>query len=289
MTPRRVAIIGYGMAGARLADQIRRHDPTGRQVSVTMVGAEPHPGYNRILLSNVVAGSMGIEDVLLHQRDWAERNAVDLRLGVSAIGLDTGSRQVRLTGGSTVDYDDLVLATGSTPWIPPVQGLLDDRGSLAEGVVAFRDLNDCRQILDSAPVGTPVAVIGGGLLGLEAARGLTGRGNPVTVVHQVGHLMERQLDPQAGAVLARVLRDTGIEFRLGRTAAKYSVGKGLELDDGSTVEAGLVVVSAGTRPASELASAAGLDVERGVLIDDELRTSDPHVRAIGDCAATPAP
>jgi assimilatory nitrate reductase electron transfer subunit len=275
----RTAIVGYGMAGARLADQLRESD-----LSITVIGAERHPAYNRILLSNVVAGAMDADTVLLHSPGWAEDNGIDLRLGVAAAKIHPSDHRITLTDGSTVDYDALVLATGSTPWIPPTDGLLAADGSLAPGVIAFRDLDDCRQIVERASSGTPVAVIGGGLLGLEAARGLAGRGCPVTVVHPLGHLMNRQLDPAAGHVLARVLGPMGIEFRLGQLATKYLPGKGLQLDDGSLVAAELVVVSAGARPETALAEAAGLAVDQGILIDDSLQASAPDVYAIGDCA-----
>jgi assimilatory nitrate reductase electron transfer subunit len=277
----RITIIGYGMAGARLADNLR-----GSGASITVIGAEKHPAYNRILLSNVVAGSMTPDDVLLHSPDWARDNGIDLRLGVAAAEILVAEHRVSLTDGSTVDYDALVLATGSAPWIPPTDGLLED-GALAPGVVAFRDLEDCRQIVNQAKDFRPVAVLGGGLLGLEAARGLAGRGCPVTVVHPVGHLMERQLDPAGGQVLARVLGAKGIEFRLGQLATKYLPGKGLLLDDESMVAAGLVVVSAGARPSTTLAEAAGIAVDRGVVVDDYLSTSAPDVYAIGDCATHP--
>ncbi|HTI22587.1 MAG TPA: FAD-dependent oxidoreductase [Kutzneria sp.] len=277
----RITIIGYGMAGARLADDLR-----GSGASITVIGAEKHPAYNRILLSNVVAGSMSPDTVLLHSPDWARDNGIDLRLGVAAAEIRPCQHRVVLTDGSTVDYDALVLATGSTPWIPPTDGLLAG-DVLAPGVVAFRDLDDCQQIVNQAKDFGPVAVLGGGLLGLEAARGLAGRGCAVTVVHPVGHLMERQLDPAGGRVLARVLATKGIEFRLGQLATKYLPGKGLLLDDDSVVAAGLVVVAAGARPSTALAEAAGLAVDRGVIVDDCLLTSAPDVYAIGDCATHP--
>ncbi|GAA3438444.1 FAD-dependent oxidoreductase [Kutzneria kofuensis] len=278
----RITIIGYGMAGARLADNLR-----GSGASITVIGAEKHPAYNRILLSNVVAGSMTPDDVLLHSPEWARDNGIALRLGVAATSIHPADHSVVLSDGSTVDYDALVLATGSNPWIPPTDGLLEPDGRPAQGVVAFRNLEDCHQIVGMAKDFAPVAVLGGGLLGLEAARGLAGRGCPVTVVHPVGHLMERQLDPAGGHVLARVLRPKGIEFRLGQLATKYLPGKGLLLDDGSMVAADLVVVSAGARPETALAEAAGLAVDRGVVVDDRLRASAPDVYAIGDCATHP--
>ena len=284
---RRVVVLGYGMAGARLADEIRSREPGGERVALTVIGEEPHAAYNRILLSAVIAGTMRPELVRLHDADWAAARGVDLRTGNTAVRIDRPARRVMLADGSTVDYDALVLATGSKPWLPPVEGVVLDDGGPAPGVVAFRTLDDCTRILAAAKVGAPVAVLGGGLLGLEAARGLAGRGHLVTVVHPAGHLMERQLDPGAGHVLARALGELGIDFRLGTSAARYVPGDGLKLDDGSTVHADLVVVSAGVRAQTTLAGDAGLAVDRGVIIDDALRTSDGRIHAIGDCAQHP--
>jgi assimilatory nitrate reductase electron transfer subunit len=268
----RVVIAGYGMAGARLAEEIRALDT---EIAVTVVGAERHPAYNRVLLSSVVAGNLPIRSVLLHDEDWAGRDGVDLRTGVSATAIGDG---LELSDGSTVDFDTLVLATGSSPVLPPVPGLAG-----AADVVAFRGLDDCERIMAAERV----VVLGGGLLGLEAARGLAGRGVPVTVVHAAGHLMERQLDAAAGAALAGALGKHGIDFRIGRSAIQHRPGRGLVLDDGTLVPADLVVVSAGTRAETGLAEAAGITVAGGVVIDDSLRTSDPRVYAIGDCAAHP--
>ncbi|MEU4765413.1 FAD-dependent oxidoreductase [Actinosynnema sp. NPDC023794] len=280
---RNVVIVGYGMAGARLADEIRRRDPKAERVSVTVLGDESHHAYNRVLLSSVVAGSLTPDAVRLHDPDWAAKHHVDLRLG-SAVGKIDRTRRVVHVDDTEVPYDALVLATGSRSWVPPTPGLLDGNGDLASGVVAFRSLDDCAEIVAKASPGTPVAVLGGGLLGLEAARGLAGRGCLVTVVHPVKHLMERQLDAGAGRVLATTLKGLGIEFRLGVLAAKYVPGDGLELDDGTHVPADLVVVSAGVRAETSLAEQAGIEVDRGILVDDALRTSDPRVHAIGDCA-----
>jgi assimilatory nitrate reductase electron transfer subunit len=287
MSPRQVVVIGYGMAGARLAEEIRHRDPNGERVTLTVVGAEQQHAYNRVLLSSVLAGSMSTDSVRLHDAGWAERYGIDLRLGVSAVGIDRAARRVVLSDGSTVVYDALVLATGSRSWVPPTEGLVTEDGSLAPGVVTFRTLEDCERIVSAARAGAPVAVLGGGLLGLEAARGLAGRGNLVTVVHPVGHVMERQLDPSAGRVLLRTLGELGIEFRLGVLAERYVPGDGLKLADGSHVPADLVVVSAGVRAEVSLAEEAGLAVDRGVLVDDVLRTDDPRVHAIGDCAQHP--
>ena len=282
MSARRVVIVGYGMAGARLAERLRAHDPDGNRVAITLLGNENRPAYNRVLLSAVLAGSMPTDAVALHDEDWPQRTGVELRPAATTI--DRTARTVSLADGSTVDYDVLVLATGATPWLPPTDGLTDDDGSLAPGVATFRTLADCERILAAATPGAPVAVLGGGLLGLEAARGLAGRGCLVTVVHPATHLMERQLDAGAGRVLASTLGALGVEFRFGVTAARHLPGDGLKLDDGTHVPADLVVVSAGVRADTAVARAAGLAVDRGVVVDDALRTSDPRVHAIGDCA-----
>ncbi|MFI5561686.1 FAD-dependent oxidoreductase [Amycolatopsis japonica] len=282
MSPRSVVIAGYGMAGARLADEIQRRDPEGERVRLTVVGAEEHTAYNRVLLSSVVAGTMRPEAVRLHDDEWPSRTRADLRRGVSATSIDRDTRRVHLDDGSTVDYDALVLATGANPWMPPVEGL-----EPGPDVVAFRTLDDCARILDAAKLGAPVAVLGGGLLGLEAARGLAGRGNLVTVVHPMPHIMERQLDAESARVLTRKLEELGVAFRLGVGAARYVSGDGLKLDDGTHVPADLIVVSTGVRPETKLAVDAGLTVEGGIVVDDLLRTSDGRIHAIGDCAQHP--
>lgn len=266
------------MAGARLAEEILRRDPDGERVQLTILGEEPHLAYNRVLLSGVVAGSMKPEHVTLHGPEWESR----VRLGVSVESIDREARKVSLSDGTAIAYDALVLATGSRAWIPPVEGLTQD----VYGVHTFRTLSDTERILAEAQPGAPVAVLGGGLLGIEAARGLAGRGCQVTVVHPVGHLMERQLDPGAGAVLARRLSGLGIEFRLNAKVNGYVPGDGLKLDDG-LVPADMVVVSAGVKAETSLATAAGIEVDRGIVIDDCLRTNDPRVYAIGDCAQHP--
>jgi assimilatory nitrate reductase electron transfer subunit len=275
MSPRSVVIAGYGMAGARLAEEILRRDPDGEHVTLTILGEENHLAYNRVLLSGVVGGSMKAEHVTLHGQEWHSR----VRLGVSVASIDRATRKVILSDGEAISYDALVLATGSRAWLPPVEGLSQD----APGVYTFRTLDDCAEILAAARPGAPVAVLGGGLLGIEAARGLVGRGCQVTVVHPVGHLMERQLDSGAGAVLAKSLSTLGVEFRLNARVNGYVPGDGLKLDDG-LVPADMVVVTAGVKPEISVAKAAGIEVDRGVRIDDCLRTNDPRVYAIGDCA-----
>jgi assimilatory nitrate reductase electron transfer subunit len=280
---RRVVVVGHGMAGTRLATELRRHDPSAERVAISVVGDEPHAAYNRVLLSTVLAGSLELDAVRLHDAGWPAAQRVDLRLGVAATAVHRTDRRVTLSDGSALPYDALVLATGARPRLPEIDGLLTDDGP-APGSTTFRTRDDCRRIVAGARPGVPVAVLGGGLLGLETARGLAGRGCLVTVVHPTEHLLDRQLDAPAGRILRRALERLGIEFRLGTAAVRYLPGDGLKLADGTHVPGELVIVSAGVLPATGLARAAGLAVDRGVLVDDALRTSDPRVHAIGDCA-----
>ncbi|GAA3132702.1 FAD/NAD(P)-binding oxidoreductase [Streptosporangium carneum] len=279
-----MVIVGYGMAGARLAEQVRARDPEGGRVALTVVGAEPWPAYNRVLLSGVLAGTMTAADIALHDPAWARGNRVRLRLGARAVRLDRAARTVRLADGASIGYDALVLATGSRPWLPPVEGLADDRGEPAEGVATLRDLDDCLRIVDQARPGVPVAVLGGGVLGVETALGLARRGAGVTLIHPADHLMERHLDRTAGMILAALCRAAGVRAVTGRAAVRYYPGEGVKLEDGAFVPAAVTVVTAGVRPETGLAADAGLAVDAGIVVDDRLRTADPLIHAIGDCA-----
>jgi assimilatory nitrate reductase electron transfer subunit len=278
-----VVVAGYGMAGSRLVEELRRRDPDASRLTITMIGAEPVPAYNRVLLSSVLAGSLGTDAISLHDDGWAARHGIDHRLGVSVSGIDRATRRVRLSTGESVSYDALVLATGSRPWIPPAAGLTSG-GELAPSVLAFQSLADCELIIKSVSAGAPVAVLGGGVLGIEAAHALSTRTTSVTVVHPMDWVMERQLDRDGGKVLNRLLESHGIRIRLGRFATRIVPGEGLNLDDGSHVPAAQVILAAGVRPETSLAVRAGLTVDRGVGVDDTLRTSDGAIFAIGDCA-----
>jgi assimilatory nitrate reductase electron transfer subunit len=274
------------MVGARFVEEVRRRDPKGVRIRLTVLGAEPRPAYNRVLLSTVLAGGLSAPAVELHPAGWAVRSRVDLRTGVTATAIDRERRIVHTdedgrSGGEP--YDELVLATGSRAWLPPIDGIADP------SVVTFRDLGDCERIIALARPGARFAVLGGGLLGCEAARGLAGRGVDVTLVHPKPHLMERQLDAGAGEVLAATLRRLGVDVRLGRTAVAWETGAGLRCTgsagpDGEIVAADALVVAAGVRAETGLAADAGIAVDRGVLVDDRLGTSDARVHAIGDCA-----
>jgi assimilatory nitrate reductase electron transfer subunit len=262
----RVAVVGYGMAGARLVSELRARCA---DVKVTGFGAEPHRAYNRILLSNLLAGKAREEDLML-----AEPAAgVDVRVGVPVTAVDAARRVVR-TADDEQEYDAIVLATGSRAIVPPL-GEPD--------VLVFRTLDDCRRIAAAARGARTAIVLGGGLLGIEAARGLAGRGLDVTVVHAAGHLMERQLNPDAGGVLAGTLGALGVGVRVDAQATGWRDGA-LHLADGSRLAADLIVVACGVRPETGLAERAGLRVNRGIVVDDAMRTSAEGVYAIGDCA-----
>ncbi|MCW2614689.1 MAG: NAD(P)/FAD-dependent oxidoreductase [Frankiales bacterium] len=277
---RRVVVVGNGMAGARAVEELCLRDP---DVLVTVFGAEDRPAYNRVLLSDVLAGKRRHDEIAL----TAAPGRVVQRLGVAVVSVDRRTRTVTSSDGATTPYDALVLATGSTALVPPVQGIAGPDGRLLEGVHVFRTLDDCSAITAAAGSAKRAVVVGGGLLGLEAARGLLRHGLSVEVVHGAGHLMETQLDPTGGAVLRRAVEALGVGVHLGSFAAGVTGGRrvtGVRLADGRQVEADLVVLACGIRPQVHLARAAGLAVERAVLVDDLLRTDDPHVYAIGECA-----
>lgn len=275
-------VVGNGMAGARFAAELRARDPHRELV---VLGAEQGEPYNRILLSELLAGKVGPDDITLAEPS----GPIDRRDGVTVTAVDPDARVVETSAGSRIRYETLVLATGSRPFVPPIAGLTRPGGTLVDGAVLFRNLEDCREILRLAEAGTRAVVLGGGLLGLEAARGLATRGLQVDVLHARRHLMERQLDPDAGRVLERTLRGLGVHVRVNAVTDEVRVDadgrlREVVLDDGSVLPADLLVVSCGTRPDTGLAEQAGLDIGHGVVVDDRMRTSDPSIYAIGDCA-----
>lgn len=293
---RHVLIVGNGMAGARLAEEIRHRDPDASRFAVTIVGEEPHAAYNRVLLSTVVSGAITPRDTRLKPDGWWAARHVEVVTGVRVTAVDTATRTATLGADGearVVAWDELVLATGSTSFVPPSEGLYagtpGPQTELADGVVAFRTVDDCDRIVAAARSASTAVVLGGGLLGLEAARGLLARGVDVTVVHPQDFPMDRQLDSDGGAVLSRVVRGIGARLVLGRfVAARHAATVDepahVVLDDGTALPADLVVVAAGVRSRTDLAVAMGLDVERAVVVDDRLATSVPHVHAIGECA-----
>jgi len=277
-TRRRLVVIGNGMAGMQTVEELLQLAPDA--YDITVLGAEPHVNYNRILLSPLLAGDKAVEDIILHPAEWYSGHGVTLRCGDPVVHIDRRRRIVRARSGAEVPYDRLLLATGSKPVILPVPG------TELPGVVTFRDLADVDAMLEAARTYRKAVVIGGGLLGLEAAHALVRRGMEVTVVHLLATLMERQLDEAAGALLRSSLEARGLKFHMpAKTRAIVGSGRvrGVQFEAGAQLEADLVVMAAGIRPNIELASQAGLRCERGVLVDDTLQTYDPSIYAVGEC------
>jgi assimilatory nitrate reductase electron transfer subunit len=275
-----VVVVGNGMAGSRFVEELL--DRTGQQI--TVIGDEPDGAYNRVLLSNVLAGHARAEDIQMAGQSWYEQRGVTLHSGVSVTAIDPSVGRIRLSDGNSLDYDTLVLATGSEAVLPPVFS-----GRLPAGVVAFRTLADCAAIDRYLQSSKSAVVVGAGILGLEAARGLAGRGLAVTLVQRGSRLLERQLDAPAGQLLATKVTSLGIDVLAGASVARVLTERGrvsaVVLDNGVVLPSGLLVLCCGVRPRVELARAAGLSVNTGILVDDQLRcVDDPKIFAIGDCS-----
>jgi NAD(P)H-dependent nitrite reductase large subunit/NAD(P)H-dependent nitrite reductase small subunit len=275
---RRLVVVGNGMAGMRMVEELLKQAPDAYEIVV--FGAEPHGNYNRILLSPVLSGEKKAEDIMIHSPEWYAEHGVTLHAGDPVVSIDRRKRIVKSERGVEVTYDRLLLATGSQPIVLPIPG------ANLPGVITFRDLADVDAMVKAAGNGRRAVVIGGGLLGLEAANGLRVRGMAVTVVHLLDTLMERQLDSAAAALLRASLVSRGISFKMPAQTAEL-VGeehvRAVRFKDGSEIEADLVVMAVGVRPNIELARAAGIQCERGVLVDDTLQTFDPSIYAVGEC------
>ncbi|MGW0712923.1 NAD(P)/FAD-dependent oxidoreductase [Streptomyces sp. NPDC002643] len=278
----RVVVIGSGLAGVRLA---RRLGELG--MSATLIGEEAHTPYNRVLLAEVLAGRYAPEVIALP----APAELTEVTRG-QVVEIDREMRAVHLADGAVIAYDRLVLATGSNPVLPPLRGLVDpmhpERHEFPEGVHAFRTMDDCLGLSRAVRAGSRAVVIGGGLLGVSAARALALRGAQVVLAQQGERLMERQLDPSASKLVRRHLTDLGVEVHTEtRVRAVNSIDgtvRSVSMADGYALDVDLVVLACGVRPRAGLAVQAGLAVHKGVLVDEELRTSDPYIHAIGDCA-----
>lgn len=282
MAKLKLVMIGNGMAGVRTLEELLklRED----MYDITVFGAEPHPNYNRILLSPVLAGEQSFDDIVLNDLAWYERHGIELLLNRKVVKIDRIRRLVIAEDGSQARYDRLLIATGSSPFILPIAG------NTLEGVIGYRDIAHTRQMIDTARTHSRAVVIGGGLLGLEAANGLTMRGMQVTVLHNGRTLLERQLDPTGGSMLQVALEERGLAFRLGaQTQALLGDDRGrvkaVQLSSGEAIPADLVVMAAGIRPNIELAEQAGLPCNRGILVNDTLQTFDPRIYAIGECVS----
>jgi nitrite reductase (NADH) large subunit len=274
-----LVVIGNGMAAARLVDELTTQ-ALGRY-AIAVVGEEPRLAYNRVLLSSVLAQEVTRSEIELKPQRWWTDRGVTLIYGNAAAAVDPDIRRVRLASGATLPYGKLVLATGSRPIRLPVPGME------LPGVLTFRDLGDVAAIQKAATKSTRAVVIGGGLLGLEAAYGLARAGAQVSVVHLMDRLMERQLDARAAALLKRAVETRGIAVHLNAETARIRGGTrvdGLELKDGRVLEADLVVMAVGIRAHVDLARTADLDIGRGVIVDDGLQTNRADIFAIGECA-----
>jgi nitrite reductase (NADH) large subunit len=274
---KRLVVVGNGMAGMACVEQILKH---GRRFEVIVFGDETHVNYNRVMLSSVLAGEKAADEITINTREWYARNQIDLRAGVRIIDVNPDAKTVTGNDGSVTSYDNLLIATGSTAWMPPIDGLDKD------GVFVFRTLDDTRELIRRSGPGRKAVVIGGGLLGLEAARGLQVQGCDVTVVHLMSTLMERQLDPDGGHYLVGKMEELGITVLLQRTTTAILGNghvEGVALSDDSCIEADIVVVAAGIRPNVELGYRAGLHVNRGIVVNDFMETSDPDIFAVGEC------
>jgi nitrite reductase (NADH) large subunit len=289
--PRKLVVVGNGMAGVRAIEEILARGG-GELFDITVFGDEPYGNYNRILLSNVLAGSQPVDDedgIYLNALNWYRDNNIDLRAGVRVVRVDRYARLVQANDGTVTRYDNLILATGSRPFFPPMAGLWADDKTLADGVFGFRSLDDCLGMVSQAEHRTKAVVIGGGLLGLEAARGLQNRGLAVDVVHAGSTLMNAQLDDSAGAILRRSVEDLGITVHTDKrtTEVKTDNGKltGIVFSDGSFIDCDMLVIAAGIRPNVGLAQRSGLTVERAIVVDDHMRSvDDDAVYVVGECA-----
>ncbi|MVT73839.1 NAD(P)/FAD-dependent oxidoreductase [Bradyrhizobium cajani] len=274
-----LVIVGNGMAAARLVDELAK-TALGRY-AVAVIGDEPRLAYNRVLLSSVLAGETGSHEIELRPADWWRHRGVTVRYGYRVAEIDTGRRELKIAGEESMEYSKLVLATGSTPL------RLNVPGADLAGVHTFRDTRDVDLLLTLAAAKKRVVVVGGGLLGLEAAYGLAKAGAPVTLLHLMDRLMERQLDAPAADLLKTLVERKGIRILLNASTARiHGAGhvEAVELADGSRIEADAVIFAAGIKPSAALAKEAGIAVNRGIVVNDVMQTSSPDIYALGECA-----
>lgn len=272
-------MIGNGMAGVRAIEEILKLNK--EEFEMTIFGKEPYPNYNRIQLSHVLQGDTTVEEIIMNDWDWYKENHIQLFTNESIVKINPENKTVESSNGRITAYDKLIIATGSSPFILPV------KGAEKQGVTGFRDIHDCEIMIKTAESYKKAVVIGGGLLGLEAARGLIDLGMTVDVVHLMPHLMERQLDPTASQMLQRELESQGMNFLMEKQTEEI-LGEdrvtGIRFTDGSETAADLVVMAVGIKPNIEVAAACGLEVNRGIVVNDYIETSIPDIYAVGECA-----
>ena len=283
MKKSKLVMIGNGMAGVRTIEELLKVAPD--LYDITVFGAEPHPNYNRILLSPVLAGEQTLDEIVLNSFEWYAENHITLHAGKKVVEVDRVKRIVRAADGTEAEYDRLLLCTGSNPFILPIPG------KDLQGVIAYRDIADTNAMIEAATKYKHAVVIGGGLLGLEAANGLMLRGMSVSVVHVQPTLMERQLDTVAGGLLQKSLEERGLNFLMGAQTQELVGGedgrvKAIKFKDGTEVPADLVVMAVGIRPNTELAQSMRLHVDRGIVVTDTMQTvTDARIYSVGECAA----
>ena len=274
----KLVLIGNGMAGMRTVDELLKLAPD--KYDITVFGAEPHGNYNRIMLSPVLAGDKTMDEIIIQSVQWYQDNDITLHIGKSVIKIDRFKREVIAEDGITAHYDRLILATGSVPV------MLSIPGNELEGVISFRDINDVNVMIETAKNHKNAIVIGGGLLGLEAANGLMVQGMEVSVVHRGSTLMNQQLDQTASDLMLAELEAKGMRFLLNHDTAEF-IGKErverVRFKDGSEVNADLVVMAIGVRPNIKLAQDSGIQCERGIIVDNTLQTFSPNIYAVGEC------
>jgi len=278
----KLVVVGNGMAGMRTLEELLKAAPG--LYDVTVFGDEPHPNYNRIMLSPVLAGEQTVEQIVLNSRDWYARNGIALHTGKKVVKIDRQARCVEAGDGTRAPYDRLLLATGSKPFILPVPG------ASLPGVIGFRDIADVDAMIRASSQYKHAVVVGGGLLGLEAANGLKLRGMDVSVVHIGSWLLDRQLDEPAARLLQQSLEEKGLKFLLQKHTAELVRGESgrvcaVKFKDGETLPADLVVMAVGIRPNTELAESAGLHCNRGLVVNDTMQTFDPRIYAVGECVS----
>ncbi len=287
MEKQKLVVIGNGMAGARTVEEILARGGA-EQFDITMLGDEPYGNYNRILLSNILNGTQDHTEIFLNPLTWYEENDITLHAPVRATQIERYAKRVHADNGETYPYDKLIIATGSRAFMPPMEGLRTPTGELKHGVFGFRTIDDCNKIAGHTAGIRKAAVIGGGLLGLEAAKGLLNYGLEVHVVHISGWLMNNQIDETAGKMLRSAMEKLGVHVHLNKATTRVSgdgTVTGLEFKDGTSLECDMLVVSAGITPNAEIGRDAGLTVERAIVTDNQMRSvDDPNIYVVGECA-----
>jgi len=287
MAKTKLVVIGNGMAGARAVEEVLARGGA-EQFEITMFGDEPYGNYNRILLSNILSGVQDADEIYINPLEWYAQNAITLHAGARVEEIDRAAKAVRAADGTIAHYDKLLISTGSRSFIPPIKGSADEGGKLRPGIFGFRTIDDCTAIMQMAKRSKKAAVIGGGLLGLEAARGLLNHGCEVHVVHLGSQLMEAQLDAPGAKILKTAMEKMGVHIHLEKSTSEIlgeSAVTGIAFKDGSSIECDMIVIAAGIRPNTDLGMRAGLTVERAIVVDNHMRAVDDNdVYVVGECA-----